>query len=203
MTAEHLRQYLDWLLKAATSTLPDSVSISLQAELDRSQVGGDIGEIKSVRVSGNSATFTAASPEAKEPVHVKTARRVADRYAEFAQAVPIVRALLGTDKTQSLVESLGPEEYLSVDASVKVRGRRTEQSRQRMRDLAGELADLTDGRVQVEGRDGKISDDDAILRTRMPFALVQEGSNVLDFDNVADQLQVVYSRFVLDGKISA
>jgi hypothetical protein len=45
MTAEHLRQYLDWLLKAATSTLPDSVSISLQAELDRSQVGGDIGEI--------------------------------------------------------------------------------------------------------------------------------------------------------------
>jgi hypothetical protein len=196
MTAEHLRQYLDWLLKAATSTLPDSVSISLQAELDRSQVGGDIGEIKS-------ATFTAASPEAKEPVHVKTARRVADRYAEFAQAVPIVRALLGTDKTQSLVESLGPEEYLSVDASVKVRGRRTEQSRQRMRDLAGELADLTDGRVQVEGRDGKISDDDAILRTRMPFALVQEGSNFLDFDNVADQLQVVYSRFVLDGKISA
>jgi hypothetical protein len=46
-----------------------------------------------------------------------------------------------------------------------------------MKTLAGELADLTDGKVQVEGKDGKLSDDDAILRTRMPFNLPHEGSN--------------------------
>src|SRR6185503_5680040 len=102
----------------------------------------------------------------------------------------------------SLVDSLGPNEYLSVDAAVKVRGKRTEQSKERMHQLANELADLTDGSVHVEGKDGKFSDEDAILRTRMPFNLPHEGSNFLDFDNVADQLQVVYSRFVQDGKIS-
>jgi hypothetical protein len=37
----------------------------------------------------------------------------------------------------------------------------------------------------------------------MPFLVGHEGSNLLDFDNVADQLQEVYSRFVQDGKIKA
>jgi hypothetical protein len=131
------------------------------------------------------------------------ARRVMDRSAEFEQAVPIVEALFGPKKAKSLIDSLGPNEYLSVDTSVKVRGKRTEQSKERMQNLASEVADLTDGKVQVEGRDGTLSDEDAILRTRMPFNLPHEGSNFLDFDNVADQLQEVYSRFVKDGKISA
>lgn len=119
----------------------------------------------------------------------------------FDQARPIVEAIMGPKRAQSLVDSLGPNEYLSVDASVKVRGSRTEESREQMQALVSELADMTDGKVQVEGKDGKLSDDDAILRTRMPFDLPHEGSNFLDFDNVSDQLQEVYSRFVQDGKI--
>ena len=39
----------------------------------------------------------------------------------FDQAVPIVKALVGEKRANSLVDSLGPNEYLSVDASVKVR----------------------------------------------------------------------------------
>lgn len=35
----------------------------------------------------------------------------------------------------------------------------------------------------------------------MPFVLPHEGGTLLDFDNVADQLQKVYSRFVEDQKI--
>jgi hypothetical protein len=114
-----------------------------------------------------------------------------------------VRALVGEKRAKSLIDRLGPNEYLAVDAQLKVRGRRTEESREQMQKLAGELADLTDGKVQVEGKDGKLSDEDAILRTRMPFNLPQEGSNFLDFDNVSDQLQEVYTRFVKDGKIKA
>jgi hypothetical protein len=130
-----------------------------------------------------------------------TARKIVDKSVVFDQAMPIVEAIIGRKRTQSLVDSLGPNEYLSVDASVKVRGKRTEESREQMQELASELADMTDGKVQVEGKDGKFSDDDAILRTRMPFDLPHEGSNFLDFDNVGDQLQEVYSRFVRDGKI--
>ena len=71
----------------------------------------------------------------------------------------------------------------------------------RLIDIASDLADASDGKVLVEGSDGKISDGDAILRTRMPFNVPIEGSNLLEFDNVADQLQEVYKRFVKDGKI--
>jgi hypothetical protein len=114
----------------------------------------------------------------------------------------VVEALFGKAKANSLVESLGPNEYLAVDASVKIRGSRTVESQERMQELASEIADMTDGKVQVEGKDGKVSDDDAILRTKMPFDLPHEGSNFLDFENVADQLQEVYARFKADGKIT-
>jgi len=211
MTAENLRQYLDWLLKVRSSAaLPATATLELQAEFDRSQVAGDIGEIRSLKVSGNSFPLSVQAAAKAPPTSTKFtqsareyARRVMDKSAEFTQAVPIVEALFGKSKAKSLIESLGPNEYLSVDASVKVKGRRTEESREHMKALAGQLADLTDGKVQVEGKDGKLSDDDAILRTRMPFNLPHEGSNFLEFDNVADQLQEVYSRFVADGKISA
>ncbi|NEV79144.1 hypothetical protein DYI24_19100 [Rhodopseudomonas sp. BR0C11] len=207
MTAELLRQYIEWLLKDAGSVLPSSATVKLQAEFDRATVGGDIGEIKSVRVSGNAAPYlmSVAQPELPAGITKKvqrTARKIADRLVEMQQALPIVEALFGKDRANSLVESLGPNEYLAVDASVKIRGSRTVESREKMQELANEVADLTDGKVQVEGSDGKVSDDDAILRTKMPFDLPHEGSNFLNFENVADQLQVVYSRFVADGKIT-
>ena len=210
MTAEYLRQYFEWLLKIRTTQLPSSATMTLQAEFDRSQIGGDIGDIQSLKVSGNaiplSVQAAAKAPTSSTTVTQtvkETARRIMDKSAIFEQAVPIVEALIGAKKTKSLVDSLGPNEYLAVDASVKVRGRRTIESKERMQQLANELADLTDGKVLVEGKDGKVSDDDAILRTRMPFNLAQEGSNFLEFDNVADQLQEVYARFVKDGKIPA
>lgn len=69
--------------------------------------------------------------------------------------------------------------------------------------LSNELADRGDGKVEVIGKHGKIVDGDAILRTKMPFDLPHEGSSLLDFDNVADQLREVYLRFVKDGKIKS
>jgi hypothetical protein len=210
MTAENLRQYIDWLLKVRSSVLASSVEMNLQAEFDRSQLGGDIGEIKSLRVRGsaipisvqNAAKASDASTKFSQRVR-ETARHIIDKSVAFEQAMPVLRALVGEKRAKSLVDSLGPNEYLAVDAQVKVRGRRTEESRDQMQKLASELADLTDGKVQVEGKDGKLSDEDAILRTRMPFNLPHEGSNFLDFDNVSDQLQEVYTRFVKDRKIEA
>ncbi|MEY9748611.1 hypothetical protein ABIF65_007985 [Bradyrhizobium japonicum] len=201
MTAEHLRQYIEWLLKHASSALPSSANVKLQAEFDRATVGGDIGEIRSLRISGNAAPLLLSAAQLDPPKGVTkkvqhTARRIADRLVEMQQALPVVEALFGKARADSLVESLGPNEYLAVDASVKVRGSRTVESQEKMQELASELADMTDGKVQVEGKDGKLSDDDAILRTKI------EGSNFLDFENVADQLQEVYTRFKADGKIT-
>ncbi len=72
-----------------------------------------------------------------------------------------------------------------------------------MKELANELADRSDEKVQIEASDGTVSQGDAILRTRMPFNVPHNGSSLLEFDNVADQLMTVYSRFVQDGKIDA
>ncbi len=84
-----------------------------------------------------------------------------------------------------------------------MRGKRTAESRAKIREIATEVADMTDAEVRIDGKDGTVRDGDAILRVRMPFSIPQDGSNLLEFDNVADQLQEVYSRFVKDGKINA
>ncbi|MBY5831888.1 hypothetical protein HFN47_22435 [Rhizobium leguminosarum] len=204
MAPRYLRNYFDWLLKGKPEGLPADMEFELQAEFDKTKLSGDIGEIRSLRVKGGSAPQFEVKPvfedESKE---ISTTKKIADRFVQFSQAVPVIEALFGKAKAQSLVDSLGPQEYLAVDASVKVRGRRTVESKHKMKELTNELADITDGSVQVEGKGGRISDGDAILRTTMPFLLEQDGASLLNFDNVADQLQLVYSRFVQDGMIEA
>lgn len=203
MTPELVRLYIDWLLKTRGAVIDPSLGFDLNAEFDPTATAGDIGEIRNLRVSGKSAPQAISIPGEPEKKEVKTSRRIADKFAQMQQAVPIVEALFGKKQTESLVESLGPEEYLAVEASVKVRGRRTEESRKKFQAIANDLADESDAKVQIEGKDGRIVDGDAILRTRMPFHLPFQGSNLLEFDNVADQLQEVYARFVKDGKIKA
>lgn len=203
MTPDLVRSYFDWLLKVRGAVIDPSIPFALNAEFDRTATADDIGEIRNLRVSGKSAPQVISFEGAAEKREVKTSRRVADKFAQMQQAVPLVKALFGDKQAQSLIESLGPDEYLAVEASVKVRGRRTEESRQKFQAIANDLADESDAKVQIEGRDGQIRDGDAILRTRMPFHLPHEGSNLLEFDNVADQLQEVYARFVKDGKIKA
>ncbi len=203
MTPELIRLYLDWLLKTRGAIVDPALSFGLNAQFDETATAGDIGEIRNLRITGKSTPQVINFEGEAEKREVKTSRRIADRFAQMHQAVPIVEALFGKKQSDSLVESLGPEEYLAVEASVKVRGRRTEESRKKFQSIANDLADESDAKVQIEGKDGRIVDGDAILRTRMPFHLPHEGSNLLEFDNVADQLQEVYARFVKDGKIKA
>ncbi len=203
MSPALMHGYFDWLLRGKPTSIPDGDKFVLQAELDKSKISGDIGDIRNLRVKGGSTPQFVVNtvPVEGEIKQVRTSRKIADRFVEFKQAYPIVEALLGKAKAKSLVASLGDEEYLAVDASVRVRGRRTQESKAKLKELTNELADLTDGTVLIEGKGGKISDGDAILRMTMPFELSQSGSNLLDFNNVADQLQTVYSRFVQDGMI--
>lgn len=203
MTPELVRLYLDWLLKSRGAVVDPALSFTLNAEFDKTATAGDIGEIRNLRVSGKSAPQVINFEGEAQKREVQTSRRIADKFAQMQQAVPIVKALFGDKQAESLIESLGPDEYLAVEASVKVRGRRTEESRKKFQAIANDLADESDAQVQVEGKDGQIRDGDAVLRTRMPFHLPHEGSNLLEFDNVADQLQEVYARFVKDGKIKA
>lgn len=202
LTPDHIRDYLDWLLKTCTQADP-SFSFRLQAEVDKTLGAGDIGDIKRLRVTSRSAPAimeidqTQATPAQRTKV-----RRLAEKSSFSDEAVRVAKAIFGSAKTESLVESFGPEEQLVADTTFSVRGPRTEASKEKMKELVNEIAD-SDAKVQVEGKDGKITDGDAILRTRMPFTQPHDGSTLLEFDNVADQLRTVYSRFVEDAKIDA
>ena len=134
---------------------------------------------------------------------MKVDRIAGARSVLFDQARPIAEAIFGQEKIESLVATFGPNEYLAVDATVAVRGRRTAESKSKMKELVNEVAERDEGKVQIEGKDGVVSDGDAILRTRMPFNVPDLNTTLLDFDNVADQLREVYSRFVRDGKLPA
>jgi hypothetical protein len=201
----NMHDYFSWLLKAGTSGLPSGMDVNFQAEFDPSVVKGDVGDIRSLRIKGNAAPQILIATQADgEQLSIRqTTKRIAEKVVSSSMALPLVEILLGKSKTESLVKSLGPEEYLAVDAAVKVRGKRTAESRLKIREIATEVADMTDGEVRIDGKDGTVRDGDAILRVRMPFSIPQNGSNLLEFDNVADQLQEVYSRFVKDGKIGA
>jgi hypothetical protein len=203
MTPELVKLYVDWLLKTRGAVVDAALAFDLNAEFDKTATAVDIGEVRNLRIAGKSAPQVVSVPDEPQRKQVRTSRRIADKFAQMQQAVPIVEALFGKKQADSLVESLGPDEYLAVEASVKVRGRRTEESRKKFQAIANDLADASDAKVQIEGKDGRVVDGDAILRTRMPFHLPHEGSSLLEFDNVADQLQEVYSRFVKDGKIKA
>ena len=205
ITSTNMQDYFNWLLKGGASGLPSGLEVNFQAEFDPSVVKGDVGDIRNLRIKGNAVPRVriATEDDDRAPSVVETTRRVADKLVQSTMALPVVEALLGKSKTESLVKSLGPEEYLAVEAAVKVRGKRTEASRNKIREIATEVADMTDAEVRIDGKDGTVRDGDAILRVRMPFSIPQDGSNLLEFDNVADQLQEVYRRFVKDGKINA
>jgi hypothetical protein len=200
MSSGMMQEYLNWLL-ASTSSLAVGKTVALLAQFDPS--GGDIGQVKSLRVSGKTAPKMTVTPvqDATVATVKTTSRRIKDAIRESEMARPILVALFGEERTESFQESLGEGEYLSVDATVKIKGRRTEESKRKIRELANALDDMSDTDVQIEGKDGTLKDGDAILRTKMPFSVPHEGSTILDFDNVADQLQTVYRRFVEDGKI--
>ena len=202
LSSRFVQSYLEWLVKsvAAKRGVVRTVE-SFLVDVDVSKTGDKgIGEIKNLRISGSSPRGLPVSVDGDEKKR-PTSRRVKSEHQVSALAMPLVEAILGKQRAKSLADSLGPNEYLSASGEVRVSGSRTEQSRERIRKIAHEIADTADAEVTVEGKDGKIKSGDFILRTDMPFAPPVEGGTLLDFDNVADQLQKVYERFVEDKKI--
>lgn len=201
MSADRIHGYLNWLLKERTPTVDPTLTFNLQAEFDKS--AGDVGDIRKLRITGRRAPAAVEVAAEGTQREVQTRRHVREAELQSERAKPIWEAILGPATTKSFIEMLGPGEYISADTALSVRGKRTETTKQKIKELANDLADHSDAKIQIEGKDGKVSDGDAILRTRMPFHVPHDASTLLEFENVADQLTMVYSRFVHDGKIDA
>lgn len=202
LTPDHIHGYLDWLLKSHEQ-LAAEATFRLQAEVDKTLGAGDIGDIKKLRVTSRSAPAIMLIDDGEAtPAQRNKIRRLTARMSFSDEAARVAEAVFGSVKADSLIKSFGPEEQLVADTTFSVKGPRTAASKEKLKDLVNDVAD-SDAKIQVEGKDGKITDGDAILRTRMPFVRPHDGSALLEFDNVSDQLREVYSRFVKDAKISA
>lgn len=202
LNEEHIQGYIDWLLR--TQPMPADAKTLLEAKIDPSISAKDIGEIRALRVGGPAFPQMSVAPVNEAQTKERaTTRKIADKYVQFEKAFAMAKTLLGETEAVALAESLGPKERLVVDASIKVKGTRTESSKAKLKELAKSLDTVTEGKITIEGKDGKIIDKNLVLRTNMPFVIDKDGSTLLDFDNVSDQLQKVYTRFVEDGKIKA
>lgn len=203
LTYQHIEIYLAWLIEIGPKGLSNGPP-SFQSKFDKSAYAGDIGDIRALRVHGPSFPQMAIAPATPAKTKERnTTRKIADKFVQFEQAYNVAKALLGPAKAEELASSLGPKERLVVDATVKVKGTRTDESKAKLAEIAKEMDALTDGKVGIEGKDGTITDADVILRTKMPFSPAADGSALLDFFGVSDQLQLVYKRFVEDKKIKA
>ena len=142
MTMNNVRDYIDWLLSSCTKALPVDSGLRLQAEMDRSKTGGDIGEVRKLRVTGKSVPINVEVAEEDQTKKTVGTRRVLKQKSmDREEAIPFAQAIFGQQGTKSLVDSLGPEEYLSVEAALAIRGKRTSTSRKKLKELANELAD--------------------------------------------------------------
>ncbi len=204
LTPLNIHAFLEWLIRLGPHLGKAGQSVLFESQLDRSVVGDKLGDVRALRVGGPTFPQMRLTPTDSESKREQAVtRKVAEKFVEFERALGIVKALLGEVQAKSLVDSLGPKERLVVDAEVKVRGTRTAASKDKLREIASGLDSVTEGEVRVETADGTIRDEDVILRVRMPFDVPDKGTMLLDFDNVADQLQKVYHRFAEDGKIKA
>ncbi|QFQ88233.1 hypothetical protein F8A10_11995 [Paracoccus kondratievae] len=210
VTPKQIIEYLAWLISVFGPPGTVITSDLFKIELDAAVLGEDsVGQVRSLKIKGNSPKGIKVPVETGEmaasavPQRKSYSRRVRAEHKTHSAAMRIVEAVLGPDQVNRLVRSLGPEEYIAAEAEIRVKGARTEATLKNVKEIASAIADETDAHVEIEGKFGKIKDGDAILRMRMPFAVSNEGGTLLDFDNVAEQIQKVYLRFLEDGKIKA
>lgn len=203
-----MEQYLTWLIRDNAGVLGSDQKVTLQVLFDRSQVGGDLGEIKSVEIGGVVPETVPLDSEVGSSSAYKTVEenirsKVGDVSATFGKAKKILSELLGDIETDKLLKSMPPEAALEVSVNIGYRARKRKIQKEFMSDLSSGLRNLPDGELPVRGKDGELKGDDARLSADMGIKRLSETSNLLVYEDVSNQILEVHRRFLHDGKITA
>ena len=206
LQSKALEEYLTWLLRDQTQIIGDDHYVQLQAIFDRNQVGGDLGDIKSVEIGGL-VPETVRAPRSAEPldqvVEVTAREAIGERMVQtFEKAREILETAIGPMATQQIIEKMPEEAALEVNVNFGYRSKKRRFSKEFMSDLEASLRNMPDGEVRVQSNLGKIVGDDARLQTVMPIKLLRENSSLLDIEDALGQLKEVYRRFLVDGRIT-
>ena len=177
--------------------------VTLQAEFDVAQVGGDLGDVNSIEIGGLAPETVGDGADTALPVEVVEKRRsLADRMAPFARAMDVLRAALGAIETERLMARVPDDAALQVMLNISYLAQSRKVDRTGMRDLGVALRNLEDGEVRVRAKDGTIRSDEARLHATMPFRRLRQNGNLLDLEDVREKLLETHRRFRDDGKIS-
>lgn len=212
LQTKSMEEYLTWLLRDHAKVITPDHSVELQAEFDRDQVGGDLGEVKSVEIGGLVPETVRQTSAETSPAVVKDGKvteyeahqSLGDRLAApFSKGMDIVRELLGHVEADRILDSIPPDAALEVTVNIGYRATRRKFQREFMGNIAAGLRNVPDGELRVRGKDGEIKGDDARLSADMGVRKMSHTSGLLDLEHALAQMLEVHRRFLHDGKIVA
>lgn len=187
---DFLQEFIRWLTGS---------SFKLNAELDPSEIGADIGRVSKFVVRGATGSPKYAVSPASVDGQAKV--RKGKGAVPWDKAEKAIALTIGEDGLDRLKGSLGKRNQLFAETEWGVIGPRSKKLKETLTELATELADSHEGDVSVMGKDGEIRNGSAYLKAKMPFEVEGEGHYLLDFGDAVTQLSEVHDRFAQDDKL--
>lgn len=184
--------FLAWLL--AKFKTP---GLTLDATLDRAEIGSDLGRVSNFRIKGSSGKGSGVALAIGHEVK----RRAGAGTVAWSKAEDVVRTVLPEASFEKLISSLGKNNHLVADVQWSVSGPRGKKVKAAMQEVVTELADMDDGIVGIAAKDGEIKDGGVILEIKRLFNVALEQTILIDFDHATDILVDQYASWVKDKKI--
>lgn len=207
LQSKAMEEYLTWLLRDQARVIGGSHEVELKSVFDRNQMGGDLGDIRSVEVGGvipETVPQVAVEVdgggqvveyEAREALGEKMSRTL-------SHGKKILEATIGTMETEKIIDSMPEEAALEVNVNFGIRSTKRKFSREVLSNLEASLRNMPDGEIRVRTKESQVVGDDVRLQHVMPIKLVRENSSLLDIEDALSQLKEVYRRFLNDGRIA-
>lgn len=203
-----MEEYFTWLLRDKTNIIGQNEYVELQAEFDREQIGGDLGDISSIEIGGLIPETTLPSGTSIAPqdsdgiVEFETRESLGEKIAaSWAKARKIIEDIFGEVETEKLIASMPADAALDVRVNIGYRATKRKFNKEFMGNLAAGLRNAPDGELRVRGKNGEIKGDDARLSTDMTIRKMSSTSSLLELDHALEQMLEVHRRFLHDGKI--
>lgn len=205
LQAKAAEEYLTWLLRDRTRTIPADKYVELKSVFDRAQVGGDLTSIEIGGLVPETVVpepMRARRPHEEGAVEVLERESLGERSAQtFDKSKRILQELLGEVETDRIIESMPAEAALEVRVNIGYRARKTKLRKEVMQNLEAGLRNIPDGEIRARGPGGVIKGDDARLSMDMGIKLLSETSSLLDLEHVRDRMLEVHRRFLDDDKL--
>jgi hypothetical protein len=172
--------------------------VDFNARLDRAEIGNDLGRVSNFRIRGTSSK----GPGVALGVDREVKRRAGARTVAWSRAEEVVRSVLPEDSFHKLIDSMGEKNHLVADVQWSVAGPRGKKVQEALQNVVTELANMDDGIVGIQAKDGAIKDGGIILEVKRLFEVAPEKTIIIDFDHATDILVNQYQNWIKDKKIS-